>query len=87
MVGSRTPSLSAENNRIEIERAQLAATLALLMLTALAAPSLLSISAESQELAEEPTRFPTAHGTIDDSDAQTLLNLGNDHQSSHVPCH
>ncbi|MCS5531966.1 MAG: hypothetical protein NZ780_04060 [Candidatus Poseidoniales archaeon] len=73
MVGSRTPSLSAENNRIEIERAQLAATLALLMLTALAAPSLLSISAESQELAEEPTRFPTANGTIDDSDAQTLL--------------
>ena len=56
MVGSRTPSLSAENNRIEIERAQLAATLALLMLTALAAPSLLSISAESQELAEAPTR-------------------------------
>ncbi len=74
MVGSRTPTLSAELNRIETEKAKLASILALLMLTALAAPSLLSLSAESQELAEEPTRFPTANGTIGDGTAQTLLS-------------
>ena len=73
MVGSLTPPLTAENNRIEIKRAQLAATLALLMLSALLAPSLLAASGEIEELANEPTRFPTANGTIDDSDAQTLL--------------
>ena len=73
MVGSLTPTLSAENNRIEIKRTQLAATLALLMLSALVAPSLLAASGEPEELANEPTRFPTANGTIDDSDAQTLL--------------
>ena len=74
MVGSQTPTLSAELNRIETEKAKLAGILALLMLTALAAPSLLSLSAESQELAEEPTRFPTANGTIGDGTAQTLLS-------------
>ena len=74
MVGSQTPTLSAELNRIETEKAKLASILALLMLTALAAPSLLSLSAESQELAEEPTRFPTANGTIGDGTAQTLLS-------------
>ena len=73
MVGSLTPTLSAENNRIEIKQTQLAATLALLMLSALLAPSLLATSGESDELANEPTRFPTANGTSDDSDAQTLL--------------
>ena len=73
MVASLTPTLTAENNRIEIKRAQLAATLALLMLSALLAPSLLAASGEIEELANEPTRFPTANGTIDDSDAQTLL--------------
>ena len=73
MVGSLTPTLSAENNRIEIKRTQLAATLALLMLSALLAPSLLAASGEPEELANEPTRFPTANGTIGDSDAQTLL--------------
>ena len=45
MVGSQTPTLSAELNRIETEKAKLAGILALLMLTALAAPSLLSLSA------------------------------------------
>ena len=74
MVGSQTPTLSAELNRIETEKAKLAGILALLMLTALAAPSLLSLSAESQDLAEEPTRFPTANGTIGDGTAQTLLS-------------
>ncbi|MEK9910045.1 MAG: hypothetical protein VW498_06745, partial [Candidatus Thalassarchaeaceae archaeon] len=73
MVGSLTPTLSAENNRIEIKQTQLAATLALLMLSALLAPSLLAASGEQEELANEPTRFPTANGTIGDSDAQTLL--------------
>ena len=73
MVASLTPTLTAENNRIEIKRSQLAATLALLMLSALLAPSLLAASGEADELANEPTRFPTANGTIDDSDAQTLL--------------
>ena len=73
MVGSLTPTLSAENNRIELKRTQLAATLTLLMLSALLAPSLLAASGEPEELANEPTRFPTANGTIDDSDAQTLL--------------
>ena len=73
MVGSLTPNLSAENNRIEIKQTQLAATLALLMLSALLAPSLLATSGEPEELPNEPTRFPTANGTIDDSDAQTLL--------------
>ena len=73
MVASLTPTLTVENNRIEIKRAQLAATLALLMLSALLAPSLLAASGEIEELANEPTRFPTANGTIDDSDAQTLL--------------
>ena len=46
MVASLTPTQTAENNRIEIKRAQLAATLALLMLSALLAPSLLAASGE-----------------------------------------
>ena len=64
MVGSRTSTLSALNtkinSRIEVERAQLASALVLLMLASLAAPSLLAISTESDELVEQPTRFPTA---------------------------
>ena len=78
MVGSRTSTLSAlntkMNSRIEVERAQLASALVLLMLASLAAPSLLAISTESDELAEQPTRFPTANGTVDEGDAQTLLS-------------
>lgn len=78
MVGSRTSTLSAlntkMNSRIEVERAQLASALVLLMLASLAAPSLLAISTESDELVEQPTRFPTANGTVDEGDAQTLLS-------------
>ncbi|MDG1535698.1 MAG: hypothetical protein P8Q45_00525 [Candidatus Thalassarchaeaceae archaeon] len=62
------------NSRIEVERAQLASALVLLMLASLAAPSLLAISTESDELVEQPTRFPTANGTVDEGDAQTLLS-------------
>lgn len=78
MVGSRTSTLSAlntkMNSRIEVERAQLASALVLLMLASLAAPSFLAISTESDELVEQPTRFPTANGTVDEGDAQTLLS-------------
>ena len=73
MAGNLTPTLSAGNNRIEIKQTQLAATLALLMLSALLAPSLLATFGEQEKLANEPARFPTANGTIGDSDAQTLL--------------
>ncbi len=82
MVGSRTPTSTATNavihagkkRREEVERVQLASALVLLMLASLAAPSLMATSTASNELAEEPTRFPTANGTIDESDAQTLLS-------------
>ena len=82
MVGSRTPTLTApnavfnnrKNRRIEVERAQLASALVLLMLASLAAPSLMATSTASEELEPELTRFPTANGTVDESDAQTLLS-------------
>ena len=57
--------------RGNLDRPQLAIALAMLMLASVAMPSLPS---QSAVLEDESVRFHTANGTIEESDAQTLLS-------------
>lgn len=56
--------------RKNLDRPQLAIALVMLMLASVAVPSL---SSQSAVLEDESVRFHTANGTIEESDAQTLL--------------
>ena len=72
----RSANLRSNNPNMQIslrgnlDRPQLAIALAMLMLASVAVPSLPS---QSAVLEDESVRFHTANGTIEESDAQTLL--------------